>query len=33
MSEVGRRDFLIRGTKEKNAGVVIHGHYLHQIPI
>jgi len=33
MSEVGRKDFLIRGTKEESEGDVIPGHHLHQIPI
>jgi len=33
MSEVARKGFLIRETKEKSEGDVFHGHHLHQIPI
>ena len=33
MSETSRTGFLIRGTKEKSAGDVFHGHHLHQIPL
>ena len=33
MSDLARKGFLIRGTKEKSEGDVIHGHHLHQIPI
>jgi hypothetical protein len=33
MSEVARKDFLVRGTKEKSEGDVIHRHQVHQIPI
>jgi len=33
MSQVAKKGFLIRGTKEKSEGDVIHGYRLHQIPI